>query len=145
MNTRTHLTLVPANAGGTSSTPSRRRPGTASMDRPAGGRAAGVAALSAGLTLGLTLGAVATLATHPGEYTALLLPVAGAAGITIAAAFRSRAVARKRRRAARLRAERADARRRAMLPKPVLVTSRDGFRPVLVATESVATPLRRAA
>jgi hypothetical protein len=71
--------------------------------------------------------------------------VAGAAGITMAAAFRSRAVAQKRRRAARLRAERRDARRRAMLPKPVLVAARDEFRPVLIATESVATPIRRAA
>lgn len=145
MNSRTHLTLVPATAGGTSSTPATRSPRRAHRGRPAGGRAAGVAALAAGLTLGLTLGAVATLATHPGEYAALLLPVAGAAGITIAAAFRSRAVAQKRRRAARVRAERADARRRAMLPRPVLVTSRHEFRPVLVATGSVATPIRRAA
>lgn len=145
MNTRTHLTLVPAATGG-ATTPPPRRPGPgAASGRPAGGRAAGVAALAAGLTLGLTLGAAATLATHPGEYAALLLPVAGAAGITLAAAFRSRAVAQKRRRAQRLRDERRQARRQAMLPKPVLVHSRDEFRPVLVAAGSVATPARRAA
>lgn len=142
MNTRTHLTLVPAAGAGAPSYHRRsRRPG----GPPPGGRAAGVAALAAGLTLGLALGAAATLGTHPGDYAILLLPVAGAAGITIAAALRSRAVALKRRRAALARRDRLEARRRAAIPKPVLVHSRDEFRPVLVATGSVATPSRRAA
>lgn len=142
MNTRTHLTLVPATDGGASSHPAPQRPSGA---RPAGGRAAGVAALAAGLTLGLALGAAATLATHPGDYAMVLLPLAGAAGITLAAAFRSRAVAQKRRRARRLREERRQLRRQAMLPKPVLVHSRDEFRPVLLATGSVALPNGHAA
>jgi len=142
MNTRTHLTLVPATGGGHTSYARRvRRQGAT----PPGGRAAGVAALAAGLTVGLALGAAATLATHPGDIAMVLLPVAGAAGITIAAALRSRAVALKRRRAALVRRERAEARRRAAMPKPVLVHSRDEFRPVLIANGSVATPTRRAA
>ncbi len=142
MNTRTHLTLVPATGAGTPTYHRRtRRPGAP----PPGGRAAGVAALAAGLTLGLALSAAATLGTHPGDYAIVLLPVAGAAGITIAAALRSRAVALRRRRSARLRRERAEARRRASLPKPVLVHSRDEFRPVLVASGSVAAPTGRAA
>lgn len=146
MNTRTHLTLVPATVGGTPSP--RRTPrdsGTRPAARPAGGRAAGATALAAGLTLGLALGAVATLATHPGDYAMVLLPLAGAAGITLAAAFRSRAVAQKRRRARRLREERRQHRRQSMMPRPVLVHSRDEFRPVFIATESVAVPGRHAA
>lgn len=142
MNTRTHLTLVPAAEGGT---PSHRGAHRRSGGRPAGGRAAGVAALAAGLTLGLAAGAAATLATHPGDYATVLLPLAGAAGITLAAAFRSRAVARKRRRARRLREERRQLRHQAMLPRPVLVHSRDEFRPVLVASGSVALPNGHAA
>jgi hypothetical protein len=142
MDTRTHLTLVPATDGGTPSPRgNRRRP----AGRPAGGRAAGITALAAGLTLGLALGAAATLATHPGDVAMVLLPLAGAAGITLAAAFRSRAVAQRRRRARIVREQRRQARRQAMLPKPVLVHSRDEFRPVLVAVGSVATPHRRAA
>lgn len=142
MNTRTHLTLVPATAAGA---PTYRRRSRRAGGPPPGGRAAGIAALAAGLTLGLALGAAATLGTHPGDYAVLLLPVAGAAGITLAAAFRSRAVALKRKRAALLRRERLEARRQAAMPKPVLVHSRDEFRPVLIATGSVATPSRRAA
>jgi hypothetical protein len=113
--------------------------------RPAGGRAASATALAAGLTLGLTIGALATLSTHPGDVASLLLPIAGAAGITIAAAFRSRAVARRRRRVAVARRERDDLRRRTLRPKPVLVHSSDEVRPVLVAERSVAQPTRRAA
>jgi len=142
MNTRTHLTLVPATDAGA---PTYHRRSRRVGAPPPGGRAAGIAALAAGLTLGLALGAAATLGTHPGDYAMLLLPVAGAAGITLAAAFRSRAVALKRRRAAQLRRDRLDARRRAAIPKPVLVHSRDEFRPVLIATRSVATPTGRAA
>jgi hypothetical protein len=104
-----------------------------------------VAALAAGLTLGLAVGAIATLGTHPGDVAALLLPVAGAAGVTIAAAFRSRHVALTRRRMAIAHRERHDLRRRAMHPKPVLVHSRDTYRPVRVAAGSVAQPRRRAA
>ena len=146
MNTRTHLTLVPAIDDGASPqdprVAARRRTTT---QRPPGGRAAGAAALAAGLTLGLALGAVATLVTHPGTFGTLLLPVAGAAGLTLAAAFRSRQVAQQRRHAARVRREREQERQRALLPKPVLVHSRSEFRPVLVPDESVATPIRRAA
>jgi hypothetical protein len=141
MNTRSHLSLVPAAPAG-----STRRSRTACRTaRPAGGRAAGVTALAAGLTLGLAAGALATLGTHPGAFASLLLPVAGAAGVTIAAAFRSRAVALRRQRAAAARRQRDDLRRRATRPKPVLVHSRDEFRPVLVAAGSVAQPMRRAA
>jgi len=146
MNTRTHLTLVPAIDDGASPqdprVAARRRTTT---QRPPGGRAAGAAALAAGLTLGLALGAVATLVTHPGTFGTLLLPIAGAAGLTLAAAFRSRQVAQRRRRAARMRHERDQVRQRALLPRPVLVHSRREFRPVLVPGESVATPIRRAA
>ena len=63
---------------------------------PAGGRAAGLAALAAGLTLGLMSGGASTLITHPGDAAAVLIPLAGALGLTIAAAFRSRAVAQRR-------------------------------------------------
>jgi hypothetical protein len=143
MNTRTHLTLVPATDGGAPShRATRRRSGSS---RPAGGRAAGLTALAAGLTLGLAVGAAATLATHPGDYAMVLLPLAGAAGITLAAAFRSRAVAQKRLRARRISEQRRQHRRQAMLPRPVLVHSRDEFRPVLIAGGSVAAPTRRAA
>jgi len=146
MNTRTHLTLVPAIDDGASPqdprVAARRRTTT---QRPPGGRAAGAAALAAGLTLGLALGAVATLVTHPGTFGTLLLPVAAAAGLTLAAAFRSRQIAQRRRRAARMRHERDQVRQRALLPRPVLVHSRREFRPVLVPGESVATPIRRAA
>ena len=146
MNTRTHLTLVPAIDDGAPARARHAMPrrGT-TAHRPPGGRAAGAAALAAGLTLGLALGAVATLVTHPGTFGTLLLPVAGAAGLTLAAAFRSRQVAQRRRRAARVRREREQERQRALLPKPVLVHSRSDFRPVLVPDESVATPVRRAA
>ena len=78
MNTRTHLTLVPAIDDGASPqdprVTARRRTTT---QRPPGGKAAGAAALAAGLTLGLALSAVATLVTHPGTFGTLLLPVAG--------------------------------------------------------------------
>lgn len=142
MDTRTHLTLVPATHHGG---PSHRSPRPRAGSRPAGGRAAGLAALAAGLTLGLAAGAAATLATHPGDYAMVLLPLAGAAGITLAAAFRSRAVAQKRRRTRMQRHQRRQARRQAMLPKPVLVHSRDEFRPVLIAAGSAAAPTGRAA
>ncbi len=147
MNTRTHLTLVPATDGGTPSrtTTTTRTCSRRAGSRPAGGRAAGLAALGAGLTLGLALGAVATLATHPGDYAMVLLPLAGAAGLTLAAAFRSRVVAQRRMRARRVHDERRERRRQAMLPRPVLVHSRDEFRPVLIAGGSVAAPDRRAA
>lgn len=158
MNSRTHLTLVPAApshtpsgttpaplAGGPARALDGRRARHAGTGRPAGGRAAGVAALGAGLTLGLALGAIATLTTHPGDFAALLLPVAGAAGITIAAAMRSRMVAQKRRRMVRARMERDDLRRRAMRPRPVLIHSRDQVPSGPVAVGSVATPIRRAA
>jgi hypothetical protein len=112
---------------------------------PAGGRAAGIAALAAGLTLGLMSGGASTLITHPGDAAAVLIPLAGAAGITIAAAFRSRAVAQRRRRRAIQRRERMDVRRRSLRPRPILVHSRDDFRPVVITTEPVAQPLRRAA
>jgi len=112
---------------------------------PAGGRAAGIAALAAGLTLGLMSGGASTLITHPGDAAAVLIPLAGAAGITIAAAFRSRAVAQRRRRRAIRRGERMDVRRRSLRPRPILVHSRDDFRPVVITTEPVAQPLRRAA
>ena len=146
MNTRTHLTLVPAIDDGASPQDPRVQPRRrTTAHRPPGGRAAGAAALAAGLTLGLALGAVATLVTHPGTFGTLLLPVAGAAGLTLAAAFRSRQVAQRLRRAARMRREREHERQRALLPRPVLVHSRTEFRPVLVPDESVATPIRRAA
>ena len=121
--------------------PRRRRTGST----PAGGRAAGLAALAAGLTLGLMSGGASTLITHPGDAAAVLIPLAGAAGLTIAAAFRSRAVAQRRRRKAIPRRERTDARRQALRPRPVLIPSRDAFRPVVIATEPVAQPIRRAA
>ena len=121
--------------------PRRRRTGST----PAGGRAAGLAALAAGLTLGLMSGGASTLITHPGDAAAVLIPLAGAAGLTIAAAFRSRAVAQRRRRKAIQRRERTDARRQALRPRPVLIHSRDAFRPVVIATEPVAQPIRRAA
>jgi hypothetical protein len=146
MNTRNHLTLVPAIDDGAPAQDLRAMPRrSTTARRPPGGRAAGLAALAAGLTLGLALGAVATLVTHPGTFGTLLLPVAGAAGLTLAAAFRSRRVAQRRRRAARVRLEREHMRQRALLPKPVLLHSRTSFRPVLVPDESVATPIRRAA
>ncbi|MGB1712610.1 MAG: hypothetical protein ACPHP1_08620 [Miltoncostaeaceae bacterium] len=146
MNMRTHLTLVPAIDDGPPARARHAMPrrGT-TAHRPPGGRAAGAAALAAGLTLGLALGAVATLVTHPGTFGTLLLPVVGAAALTLAAAFRSRQVAQRRRHAARVRREREQERQRALLPKPVLVHSRSDFRPVLVPDESVATPIRRAA
>ncbi|MSO44225.1 MAG: hypothetical protein EXQ74_02770 [Thermoleophilia bacterium] len=147
MNTRTHLSLVPATEGGTPPprppTPTHGAHRRAS-GRPPGGRAAGLTALSAGLTLGLSAGALATVATHPGSLTMVLLPVAGAAGLTIAAAFRSRQVAR-RRLAAILRTGRRETRTRAIPPRSILINSRDEFRQVIVPTGSVALPLRRAA
>jgi hypothetical protein len=121
--------------------PRRRRKGSL----PAGGRAAGLAALAAGLTLGLMSGGASTLLTHPGDAAAVLIPLAGAAGITIAAAFRSRAVAQRRRRRAIQRRERMDVRRQSLRPRPILVHSRDDFRPVVITNEPVAQPLRRAA
>jgi hypothetical protein len=38
-----------------------------------------------------------------------------------------------------------DVRRRSLRPRPILVHSRDDFRPVVITTEPVAQPLRRAA
>ena len=113
--------------------------------RPAGGRAAGLAALAAGLTLGLMSGGASTLLTHPGDAGAVLVPLAGAIGIMIASAFRSRAVAQRRRRHAIRGRERMRAHEQVLRPKPVLIHSRETFRPVVIATEPVATPTRRAA
>ena len=113
--------------------------------RPAGGRAAGLAALAAGLTLGLMSGGASTLLTHPGDAGAVLIPLAGAIGIMIAAAFRSRAVAQRRRRLAIRGRERMRAHEQALRPKPVLIHSRETVRLVVIATEPVATPTRRAA
>ena len=147
MNTRRHLSLVPSiegnptPAGPAAAMPRRRRTGAL----PAGGRAAGLAALAAGLTLGLMSGGASTLITHPGDAAAVLIPLAGALGLTIAAAFRSRAVAQRRRRRAMQHRARLDARRTALRPRPVLIHSREDFRPVVIATEPVAQPLRRAA
>ncbi len=138
MNPRTHLTLLPPVPGGTTPAPPSHR---TRAGRPPGGRAAGVAALTAGLTVGLALTAIATLTTHPGQYASLLLPVAGAGAITLAAAFRSRAVAQRGR--TRSGRGRTAARRRTVRPRPLLV--HDVFRPVIVGSGSVAAPTRRAA
>ena len=79
-------------------------------------------------------GGASTLLTHPGDAGAVLVPLAGAIGIMIAAAFRSRAVAQRRRRHAIRGRERMRAHEQVLRPKPVLI-----------ATEPVATPTRRAA
>ncbi|MEI7793617.1 MAG: hypothetical protein WCI83_03100 [Thermoleophilia bacterium] len=89
-------------------------------------------------------GGASTLLTHPGDAGAVLIPLAGAIGIMIAAAFRSRAVAQRRRHAIRGR-ERMRAHEQVLRPKPVLIHSRETFRLVVIATEPVATPTRRAA
>lgn len=145
MMNRTHLCLVHAPEPRRAPVPSPRRAATHPSHRPPGGRAAGLTALAAGLTLGLAAGALASLVTHAGDAMVLLLPVVGAAGITIAAAFRSRAVAQRRRRHTRTRATRATMREQAMHPKPVLITPHPQARPRLRVLEPVATPTRRAA
>lgn len=142
MMNRTHLRLVHAPEPRRAPVPTSRRAVSRPSRRPPGGRAAGLTALAAGLTLGLAAGALASLVTHAGNAVVLLLPVAGAAGITIAAAFRSRAVAQRRRRNTRTRAW---VRARAMHPKPVLITPHPQARPRLRVVEPVATPTRRAA
>ncbi len=142
---RTHLRLVHAQESRRAPAPSSRRAPARPSHRPPGGRAAGLTALAAGLTLGLASGALATLVTHAGDAVSLLLPVAGAVGITIAAAFRSRAVAQRHRHQARSRANRAAMREQAMRSTPVLITSQPQARPRLRVVEPVATPTRRAA
>ncbi len=141
MNTRRHLSLVPsvtrnpASQGCSAALPRLRR----ASGLPSGGHAAGFAALAAGLTLGLMAGGASTLLTHPGDAAAVLVPLAGASGLTMLAAFRSRAVAQRRRRRALQRRE------QATTPRPTLVHSRDDFRPVVIAPEPVAQPIGRAA
>ncbi len=83
-------------------------------------------------------GGASTLLTHPGDAAAVLVPLAGASGLTIVAAFRSRAVAQRRRRALQRRAQ-------ATPLRATLVHSRDDFRPVVIAPEPVAQPIGRAA
>ncbi len=83
-------------------------------------------------------GGASTLLTHPGDAAAVLVPLAGASGLTIVAAFRSRAAAQRRRRALQRRAQ-------ATPLRATLVHSRDDFRPVVIAPEPVAQPIGRAA